>query len=187
MSFFTFRQFKLKNIQFITLKFSQWWHEDEEDKDQGQGPRARTKGTVLLGDKRSHYYAAITTRAVYYAKKNDKKMWKRHIAYHVTQSNRQVIFENNEDNERFIYTLNEWKSKIWNKLYGYYLMGNHKHLLLHVLNEETGIIMRRVGVSCNYSERVTRRTVPRVYMVYTSKHSDLRALLLVFKCTHILK
>lgn len=72
--------------------------------------------------------------------------------YHILLrgQNRQIIFEDDEDKERFIQTLKDCKNKSGWKIYGYCLMGNHIHLLLHEFDEETGIIMRRIGASYVY-------------------------------------
>jgi putative transposase len=72
--------------------------------------------------------------------------------YHILLrgQNRQIIFEDDEDRERFIQTLKDCKDKSGYKIYGYCLMGNHIHLLLHELDEEIGIIMRRIGASYVY-------------------------------------
>ncbi|MDD4768073.1 MAG: transposase [Desulfotomaculaceae bacterium] len=64
--------------------------------------------------------------------------------------NRQIIFEDDEDHEKFLHTINNFKIKSGYRIYGYCLMGNHIHLLLHELNEEMGTIMRRIGASYVY-------------------------------------
>lgn len=72
--------------------------------------------------------------------------------YHIILrgQNRQIIFEDDEDKEKFLKTPEECKRKSGFELYGYCLMGNHIHLLLHELKDETGIIMRRIGASDVY-------------------------------------
>jgi putative transposase len=64
--------------------------------------------------------------------------------------NRQIIFEDDEDREKFLQTLKNCKTKSGYKIYGYCLMGNHIHILLHELDEKLGIIMRRIGASYVY-------------------------------------
>lgn len=64
--------------------------------------------------------------------------------------NKQIIFEDEEDTEKFLQTIQDCRSKSGFKIYGYCLMGNHVHLLLHELNEKTEIIMRRIGASYVY-------------------------------------
>ena len=52
--------------------------------------------------------------------------------YHIILrgQNRQIIFEDDEDKENLLQTLEEGKRKSGFELYGYCLMGNHIHLLL---------------------------------------------------------
>ncbi|NLB18933.1 MAG: transposase, partial [Syntrophomonadaceae bacterium] len=64
--------------------------------------------------------------------------------------NRQIIFEDDEEHEKFLHTINKFKIKSGYRIYGYCLMGNHIHLLIHELNEEMGTIMRRIGASYVY-------------------------------------
>ena len=64
--------------------------------------------------------------------------------------NRQTIFEDEEDAEKFIQTLKDCKEKSGYKLYGYCLMGNHIHLLIKEEKEDLGITMRRLGASYVY-------------------------------------
>ncbi len=64
--------------------------------------------------------------------------------------NRQIIFEDDEDREKFIETLNNVKIKSGCSVYAYCLMGNHIHLLMREKNEEMGIVMRRMGASYVY-------------------------------------
>lgn len=64
--------------------------------------------------------------------------------------NRQIIFEDDEDKEKFLQTLKRYKESNKFKIYGYCLMGNHIHMLLHEQNENMGVIMRRIGASYVY-------------------------------------
>ncbi len=72
--------------------------------------------------------------------------------YHVILRgiNRQIIFEDEEDNMKFLQKLAVYKQKCGYKLYAYCLMGNHIHLLIHVHEEELGLIMKRIGTSYVY-------------------------------------
>jgi REP element-mobilizing transposase RayT len=72
--------------------------------------------------------------------------------YHIVLRgvNRQTIFEDNEDAEKFLQTLKDYKDKSGYKIYAYCLMGNHIHLLIKEEKEELGIIMRRIGASYVY-------------------------------------
>jgi REP element-mobilizing transposase RayT len=49
--------------------------------------------------------------------------------YHIVLRgvNRQTIFEDNEDAEKFLQTLKDYKDKSGYKIYAYCLMGNHIH------------------------------------------------------------
>ena len=64
--------------------------------------------------------------------------------------NRQIIFEDEEDAENFLYTLNDYKSKSKYEIYAYCLMGNHVHILLEEGKEDLGLIMKRIGASYVY-------------------------------------
>jgi len=60
--------------------------------------------------------------------------------YHVVLRgiNRQTIFEDEEDNEMFLLTLDQYKKKSGYKLLTYCLMGNHVHLLMKIEDESLG-------------------------------------------------
>lgn len=64
--------------------------------------------------------------------------------------NKQTIFEDLEDREKFLQTLGAVKEKSGCKIYAYCLMENHIHLLLKEEKEELGTIMRRLGASYVY-------------------------------------
>ncbi len=72
--------------------------------------------------------------------------------YHIVLrgSNRQTIFEDEEDAIRFLETLQRYMDTSGYKIYAYCLMGNHVHLLLKEEREELEIIMRRIGASYVY-------------------------------------
>lgn len=69
--------------------------------------------------------------------------------YHIIMRgiNKQVIFEDDEDREKFIGCLQYYKDISNYKLYGYCLMENHIHLLLKEGKEPIGHTMKRIGVS----------------------------------------
>jgi len=64
--------------------------------------------------------------------------------------NKQTIFEDEEDAEKFMQVLEDYKEKSGYKIYGYCLMGNHVHLLIKEEKEELGIVLRRIGASFVY-------------------------------------
>lgn len=61
--------------------------------------------------------------------------------------NRQHIFEDDEDLHKFLEVLEVYKSICEYRLYGYCLMGNHVHLLMHEHNEPISSAMKRLGSS----------------------------------------
>lgn len=69
--------------------------------------------------------------------------------YHVILrgTNKQEIFHDEEDNLRFIETLERYKKISGIKIYGWCLMGNHLHLLIGQGKEELSVTMKRIGVS----------------------------------------
>jgi REP element-mobilizing transposase RayT len=69
--------------------------------------------------------------------------------YHIVLRgiNRQSIFQDDEDYQKFLGIIERVKNPDKFKLYGYCLMGNHVHLLLHEQKDEIATIMKRVGVS----------------------------------------
>lgn len=61
--------------------------------------------------------------------------------------NKQVIFEDNEDREKFIWCLQYYKELGQYEVYGYCLMDNHIHLLIKEGKEPIAKTMKRIGVS----------------------------------------
>lgn len=59
--------------------------------------------------------------------------------------NGQQIFEDEEDNQKFLEVLNDIKAISEYKIYAYCLMGNHVHLLIKVGTEDLEKIFKRVG------------------------------------------
>lgn len=72
--------------------------------------------------------------------------------YHVMLRgiNRQVIFEEHEDYEKFIQTIREFKEVSQYEIYAYCLMSNHIHLLIKEGAEDLGIVFRRIGAKYVY-------------------------------------
>lgn len=64
--------------------------------------------------------------------------------------NKQMLFEDREDGERFLKTIEEYKVDNAYKIYAYCLMENHIHILIKEENEELAIIMRKIGASYVY-------------------------------------
>jgi len=64
--------------------------------------------------------------------------------------NRQHIFEDNEDNSKFLYIISDCKAISEFQLYGYCLMGNHIHLLIKEGKEGLDLIFKRIGARYVY-------------------------------------
>jgi putative transposase len=69
--------------------------------------------------------------------------------YHIIMRgiNKQIIFEDDEDREKFIGYLQYYKNIASYTIYGYCLMDNHIHLLIKEGKEPIGHTMKRIGVS----------------------------------------
>ncbi len=64
--------------------------------------------------------------------------------------NKQTIFEDDEDRERFLETIERYKAKSKYEIYGYCLMDNHVHLLLKETEEPISTIIKRICSSYVY-------------------------------------
>lgn len=64
--------------------------------------------------------------------------------------NRQQIFEDDEDRERFVETLENYKDLCGYTIYGYCLMGNHIHILLKEGKEDLSLVFKRIAGSYVY-------------------------------------
>ncbi|MEA1960836.1 MAG: transposase [Bacillota bacterium] len=64
--------------------------------------------------------------------------------------NRQIIFEDDQDYEKLLKTLKDYKEICGYEIYGYCFMSNHIHLLIKEGEEELGTVFRRVGASYVY-------------------------------------
>ena len=64
--------------------------------------------------------------------------------------NKQVIFEDEEDNIKFLETLKKYKAISGYKILAYCLMSNHVHLLLKVDKEDIDLIIKRIASSYVY-------------------------------------
>ena len=58
--------------------------------------------------------------------------------------NKQVIFEDGEDNSKFLETLKNYKAISGYKIFAYCLMSNHIHLLLKEENENLDLIISKI-------------------------------------------
>ena len=64
--------------------------------------------------------------------------------------NKQLILEDDEDNQKFLEVLKECKILSEYKLYAYCFMGNHIHLLMKIENEDLEQIFKRIGARYVY-------------------------------------
>ncbi len=64
--------------------------------------------------------------------------------------NRQQIFEDDEDRQRFLDTLENYKDQCGYTIYAYCLMGNHIHLLLREGKEDLTLVFKRFAGSFVY-------------------------------------
>ena len=64
--------------------------------------------------------------------------------------NKQVIFEDEEDNFKFLETLKKYKAISGYKIFAYCIMSNHVHLLLKVEKEDIDLIIKRIASSYVY-------------------------------------
>lgn len=64
--------------------------------------------------------------------------------------NKQVIFEEDEDREKFIAVMSKYKHISNFELYGYCLMDNHVHLLIKESAEPVAVIIKRISSSFVY-------------------------------------
>ncbi|MTI86024.1 MAG: transposase [Firmicutes bacterium] len=72
--------------------------------------------------------------------------------YHVVLRgiNRQRIFEDDQDNQKYLKTIKRYKKTSGYEVYAYCLMSNHIHLLMKEGKEDLGITFRRIGASYVY-------------------------------------
>jgi len=72
--------------------------------------------------------------------------------YHVMLRgiNRQIIFEDDEDYQKYLDTLKTYQEKSGYIIYAYCLMSNHIHLLMKEVAEDLAIVFRRLGPSYVY-------------------------------------
>jgi putative transposase len=64
--------------------------------------------------------------------------------------NRETIFRDDEDSNKFLQTLSKYRAKCGFQLYAYCLMNNHIHLLIKEEAEDLSISLKRIGTSYVY-------------------------------------
>jgi len=64
--------------------------------------------------------------------------------------NRQDLFEDDEDRQKFIEKLVLYKEKSSYKIYAYCLMSNHVHMLLHETKDPLSLVIKRISSSYVY-------------------------------------
>lgn len=64
--------------------------------------------------------------------------------------NHQIIFEDDEDHQKYLETLKTYQKKSGYIIYAYCLMSNHIHLLIKEETEDLSIAFRRIGASYVY-------------------------------------
>ena len=69
---------------------------------------------------------------------------------------KQNIFEDDEDNIRFIDTMFRYKQELDFELHAYCLMGNHVHMLIKDVNNQLNLIMKKIAGSYAYYFKVVR-------------------------------
>ncbi|MEG6523513.1 transposase [Desulfotomaculum sp. 1211_IL3151] len=81
--------------------------------------------------------------------------------YHVMLrgSNHKILFEDNEDYQKYLETIKTFQEKSGYAIYAYCLMSNHIHLLIKEVTEDLGIVFRRLGASYVhwYNRKYSRR------------------------------
>ena len=63
---------------------------------------------------------------------------------------RQILFEDDEDNERFLSTVQRYRQELGFELVAYCLMENHVHLLLRDIKDQLNLIMKKIAGSYAY-------------------------------------
>ena len=63
---------------------------------------------------------------------------------------KQILFEDDEDNERFLSTVQRYRLELGFELVAYCLMENHVHLLLHDAKDQLDLIMKKIAGSYAY-------------------------------------
>jgi len=72
--------------------------------------------------------------------------------YHVMLRgiNKQIIFEDNEDYEKFLQIIKGYRDECGYEIYAFCLMSNHIHILIKEAKEDLGMVFRRIGAKYVY-------------------------------------
>ena len=60
---------------------------------------------------------------------------------------KQIIFEDDEDNERFLSTVRRYRRELNFELIAWCLMENHAHMLIHDAHQRLDLIMKKIAGS----------------------------------------
>lgn len=63
---------------------------------------------------------------------------------------KQILFEDDEDNERFLTTVDRYRRELGFELTAWCLMENHVHMLIHDVHDQLDLIMKKIGTSYAY-------------------------------------
>lgn len=63
---------------------------------------------------------------------------------------RQILFEDDEDNERFLTTVERYHRELGFELVAWCLMENHVHMLIRDVHDQLDLIMKKIGTSYAY-------------------------------------
>ena len=98
----------------------------------------------------NHYTFVILDKGDLMPRRARKKS--RSGIYHIVLRgiNKQRIFEDDQDYQKFLETIKAHKEASGYKIYAYCLMSNHVHLLMKEGRESLGIAFRRIGASYIY-------------------------------------
>ena len=100
--------------------------------------------------------------------------------------NQELIFEDDQDNRKFLDILADCKQEDRFQLYAYCLMGNHAHLLIKEGYERLGQIFKRVGATyVQWFNRKYNRTGPLFHDRFKSEPvEDYQTLFAVIRFIH---
>ncbi len=72
--------------------------------------------------------------------------------YHIVQRGigKQILFEDDEDNRRFLAIMQRYRRELGFELMAYCLMENHTHILIHDSQDQLDLIMKKIAGSYAY-------------------------------------